>query len=137
MTFYPHMSHFKYWIWMKFSSFFHRKKSFFVKNQRFFVVFTIDNRFLALNPLKKVLWTSKHHFWEVHFLWPKWHFTCKKREKNISCFFSSKNCIIHCKNEKKNHNVFFPFFACKMSLIFGHKKWTSQKWCLEVHRTFS
>ena len=20
---------------------------------------------------------------------------------------------------------------------FGHKKWTSQKWCLEVHRTFS
>ena len=83
LTFYPYMSHFKYWIWMKFSSFFPRKKSFFVKNQRFFVVFTIDNRFLTLNPSEKVLWTSKHHFWEVHFLWPKWNFTCKKWQKTI------------------------------------------------------
>ena len=27
------------------------------------------------------------------------------------------------------------FFHLKFN--FGHKKWTSQKWCLEVHRTFS
>ena len=81
LTFSRYMSHFKYWICMKFSSFFLWKRTFWVKNQRFFVVFTIENRFWALNPQEKLLWTSKHHFWEVHFLWPKWNFTCKKWQK--------------------------------------------------------
>ena len=77
---YQYMSVFKYDFSTNFSSFLVKKESFFVKNWRLLIIFRIDDRFLTLNSWEKVLWTSKHHFWEVHFLWPKWSFKCKTRE---------------------------------------------------------
>ena len=116
---------------MEFSSFFPRKRTFWVKNQRFFVVFTIDNRFLALNPSEKLLWTSKHHFWEVHFLWPKWNFTCKKWQKimKIVTIFSfiftmdrneKKNAIGSCRKQEPFLSFFFGFlFFLSFFLVFS------------------
>ncbi len=76
---YRYMSVFKKDFSTNFSLFLTKKESFLIKNWRLLILFSIDNRFLTLNSWEKVLWTSKHHFWEAHFLWPKWNFKCKKR----------------------------------------------------------
>ena len=116
---------------MNFASFLTKKESFFVENWRLLILFSIDNRFLTLNSWEKVLWTSKHHFWEVHFLWPKWNLNSKKM-RNIISFsyyrFTMDDLVWNINNV--SHFLHLKFH-------FGHKKWTSQKWCLEVHRTFS
>ena len=55
-----------------------------------------------------------------------------------SPFFYDQNEILHAKNDKIlefQKKDFYSFLHVKFH--FGQKKWTSQKWCLEVHRTFS
>ena len=53
------------------------------KKTSFCVILPSENRFLPLKRLEKVARLSKHHFWEVYFWWPKWHFRCEKRQKNL------------------------------------------------------
>ena len=74
----PIYERFQIWFLNEFSIIFIKKESFFVENWQFLILFSIDNSFLAPNSWERVLWTSKHHFWEVHFLWPKWNFNSKK-----------------------------------------------------------
>ena len=51
------------------------KKSFFeTKKHVFFIQIRIYNSFLSLISLKRVLWTSKCHFWNVEKSDPKWNF---------------------------------------------------------------
>ena len=71
------------------------------------LIFRIDP--IALNSSEKFLWTSKHHFWKVHFWWPK---------------------------ANQNTHIQKPFLS-HLKYGFGHQKSASQKWCLEVRRTFS
>ena len=54
----------------------------FAKKTSFSVILSIYNRFLALKPLETVLRTSKHHFWEVHFWWPKSNLKSENRSKS-------------------------------------------------------
>ena len=82
-----------------------KKDSFFVKNWRLRILFRIDNRLLTLNSWEKVLWASKHHFWEVHFLWRKSNVK-SKNEKHYSFF---KNQINHCQMMIWKRNVISHF----------------------------
>ena len=64
----------------------------FTKKMSFRVVHPIVNRFLSLKSLKKVLWTSKHHFWEVIFWWRKLYFMYENQQKHSTSkksFFST------------------------------------------------
>ena len=62
--------------------------SFLSKKTPFLVIHPCLNRFLALTSLKKLVWTSKHHFWEVHFWWPKWYFRWEIKGFQIWMFLS-------------------------------------------------
>ena len=114
--FYRYMSVLEYDFLTNFSSLLTRKDSFFLQNWHFLVLFTIDNRLLAPNSWKRVLWTSKHHFWEVYFLWPRWNI-------NSVCV---SNEIIYCKTMIWNRNNVFHFLHLKLN-FHNKKKWTSQK----------
>ena len=84
---------------------------------QFSVCFTIVIFEKSLFSLEMVLWTSKYHFWEVNFWWLETYFNSWKPLK--------------IKNEL--HINIFRFQELKY--VSGHKKSTSQKWYLEVHRT--
>ena len=60
---------------------FQQKLLIFAQKTSFFALHTTDNRFLALTSLKKVVETSKHHFWEVCFWRLEWNFKCKNDKK--------------------------------------------------------
>ena len=64
-----------------------------LQNMPFWVILSTWNRFLALKSLKTAVSISKHHFWKVHFWWPKWTFRSKKCLKwclMINVFFAPK-----------------------------------------------
>ena len=56
----------------------------------------------------------------------------------ISPFFMTKMKFYMQKNDKNWEKISDDFYRFShVKFHFGHKEWTSQKWCLEVHRTFS
>ena len=106
----PIYERFQIWFLHEFFIIFYQKESFFVKNWQFLILFSIDSRFLAPNSWEKILWTSEHHFWEVHFFVTKMKFQMQKTRNIIYV----SNQIIHCKTMiwKK---LCFSFFAFKIS----------------------
>ena len=122
---YQYMSVFKYDFSTNFSSFLTKKESFFVKNWRLLIIFSIDNRFLTLTSWEKVLWTSKHHFWEVHFLWPKWSFKCKNENSFSYYRFTMDNLVWNIRNVSHFLHLKFSFWSQKMDfskMMFGNWK---------------